>query len=151
MKLIICEKGTLGKNVAKAIGIEDVKEGYYICKNDYIVTWASGHIFSLYDVDDYLEEKKSWKDTPLPFIPKIFKYKLTKAKHFEVMKKILKDYSIETIINSGDSDREGQIIVDIILNQLSWSGEVKRLWIPEQTKETIQKELLKVIVSLAIT
>ncbi len=142
MKLIICEKGTLGKNVAKAIGIEDVKEGYYICKNDYIVTWASGHIFSLYDVDDYLEEKKSWKDTPLPFIPKIFKYKLTKAKHFEVMKKILKDYSIETIINSGDSDREGQIIVDIILNQLSWSGEVKRLWIPEQTKETIQKELL---------
>ena len=142
MKLIICEKGTLGKNVAKAIGIEDVKEGYYICKNDYIVTWASGNIFSLYDVDDYLEEKKSWKDTPLPFIPKIFKYKLTKAKHFEVMKKILKDYSIETIINSGDSDREGQIIVDIILNQLSWSGEVKRLWIPEQTKETIQKELL---------
>ncbi|MSS61500.1 type IA DNA topoisomerase [Fusobacterium sp. FSA-380-WT-2B] len=142
MKLIICEKGTLGKNVAKAIGIEDVKEGYYICKNDYIVTWASGHIFSLYDVDDYLGEKKSWRDTPLPFIPKVFKYKLTKTKNFEVMKKILKDYPIEMIINSGDSDREGQIIVDIILNQLSWSGEVKRLWIPEQTKETIQKELL---------
>lgn len=57
MKLIICEKGTLGKNVAKAIGIEDVKEGYYICKNNYIVTWASGHIFSLYDIDDYLGEK----------------------------------------------------------------------------------------------
>lgn len=142
MKLIICEKGTLGKNVAKAIGIEDVKEGYYICKNDYIVTWASGHIFSLYDVDDYLGEKKSWRDTPLPFIPKVFKYKLTKDKHFEVMKKILKDYPIKTIINSGDSDREGQIIVDIILNQLSWNGDVKRLWIPEQTKETIQKELL---------
>lgn len=142
MKLIICEKGTLGKNVAKAIGIEDVKEGYYICKNNYIVTWASGHIFSLYDIDDYLGEKKSWRDTPLPFIPKVFKYKLTKTKNFEVMKKILKDYPIEMIINSGDSDREGQIIVDIILNQLSWTGEVKRLWIPEQTKETIQKELL---------
>lgn len=142
MKLIICEKGTLGKNVAKAIGITEIKDGYYICKNDYIVTWASGHIFSLYDVDDYLGEKKSWRETPLPFIPKVFKYKLIKDKHFEVMKKILKDYPIEMIINSGDSDREGQIIIDIILNQLSWHGEVKRLWIPEQTKETIQKELL---------
>ena len=142
MKLIICEKSTLGKTVAKAIGIEKWEDGYYICKNDYIVTWASGHIFSLYDVDDYLGEKKSWRETPLPFIPKVFKYKLIKDKHFEVMKKILKDYPIEMIINSGDSDREGQIIIDIILNQLSWHGEVKRLWIPEQTKETIQKELL---------
>ena len=50
MKLIICEKSTLGKTIAKAIGIEKWEDGYVKCKDEYIVTWAKGHLFQLYDL-----------------------------------------------------------------------------------------------------
>lgn len=149
MKLIICEKSTLGKTVAKAIGIEKWEDGYVKCKDEYIVTWAKGHLFQLYDVDDYEEKKLKWEEIPLPYFPQEFLYKLKTdkegwfKKQFSTIKKLIKEYKIDTIVNCGDADREGQIIVDIIADKLDWKGSMKRLWLPEQTEQTIRKQLLK--------
>lgn len=131
MKVIICEKSSLAKTVSKAIGIEKWEDGYVKCKNDYIVTWGKGHLFQLYDVDDYEGKKMKWKEIPLPYIPQKYLYRIrddkeTKQKDIEAEKqfkrieKILKNYKIDSIINCGDADREGQIIVDIIMDQLHW-------------------------------
>ncbi len=154
MKLIICEKLSLAKTVSKAIGIEKWEDGYVKCKNDYIVTWGKGHLFQLYDVDDYEGKKMKWEEISLPYIPEKYLYRIrddkkTKQKDIEAEKqfkrigKILKDYEIDSVINCGDADREGQIIVDIIMDQLNWNGERKRLWLPEQTEQTIRRQLAK--------
>lgn len=149
MKLIICEKSTLGKTVAKAIGIEKWEDGYVKCKDEYIVTWAKGHLFQLYDVDDYEEKKMKWEEISLPYFPQEFLYKLKTdkegwfKKQFSTIKKLIKEYKIDTIVNCGDADREGQIIVDIIADKLEWKGSMKRLWLPEQTEQTIRRQLLK--------
>ena len=69
MKMIICEKPSLGKTVAKAIGIEKWEDGYVKCKDNYIVTWGFGHLFTLYDIKDYENvEKLSWQDIKLSLI-----------------------------------------------------------------------------------
>ena len=154
MKLIICEKLSLAKTVSKAIGIEKWEDGYVKCKNDYIVTWGKGHLFQLYDVDDYEGKKMKWEEISLPYIPEKYLYRIrddkkTKQKDIEAEKqfkrigKILKDYDISSIINCGDADREGQIIVDIIMDQLNWNGNRERLWLPEQTEQTIRRQLAK--------
>ena len=150
MKLIICEKPSLGKNVAKAIGIEKWEDGYVKCKNEYIVTWGFGHLFSLYDVKDYeKKDKLLWSDIKLPYFPQEFLYKLKAdkdggvKKQFSIIKKLIKEFKIDTIVNCGDADREGQIIVDIIADKLDWKGSMKRLWLPEQTEQTIRRQLAK--------
>lgn len=154
MKMIICEKLSLAKTVSKAIGIEKWEDGYVKCKNDYIVTWGKGHLFQLYDVDDYEGKKMKWEEISLPYIPEKYLYRIrddkkTKQKDIEAEKqfkrigKILKDYDISSIINCGDADREGQIIVDIIMDQLNWNGNRERLWLPEQTEQTIRRQLAK--------
>ena len=154
MKMIICEKSSLAKTVSKAIGVEKWEDGYVKCKNDYIVTWGKGHLFQLYDVDDYEGKKMKWEEISLPYIPEKYLYRIrddkkTKQKDIEAEKqfkrigKILKDYDISSIINCGDADREGQIIVDIIMDQLNWNGNRERLWLPEQTEQTIRRQLAK--------
>ena len=145
MKLIICEKPSLALNVAKALGKFDKKDGYFL-SGDYVISFAFGHLFELKDIKDYLGvEKLRWDTVQLPYIPKTFEFQLKKdsgvKKQFKIYKDIIKENNIEEIINCGDADREGQIIVDTIIDQLGYKGKVARLWLPEQTKETILKEL----------
>ena len=79
MKLIIAEKPSLAKNIATALKVSKVKNGY-IEGNGYIISWAFGHLFSLKNVDDYLGEKKKWNEVSLPFIPAEFEFILKQDK-----------------------------------------------------------------------
>ncbi len=146
MKLIICEKPSLALNVARALGQFQKKDGYF-STDKYIVSFAFGHLFELKSVNDYLGGKKRWQDVSLPFIPEKFEFRLKKddgiQKQFKILQKIIKENAITEIVNCGDADREGQIIIDIIINSLKTNLKVTRLWLPEQTEETIRKELQK--------
>lgn len=144
MKLIIAEKPSLARNVANAIGIIKKNNGYIECKNDYIVTYAFGHILTLEDTNNMLEYKdKKWNEYDLPILPKKFKYVPKKDKgvltQLNIIKDLLKKCNI--VINCGDADREGQIIIDNILDYLHNIKPTKRLWLPEQTENTIRKAL----------
>lgn len=147
MKLIIAEKPSLAKNIATALKVSKVKNGY-IEGNGYVISWAFGHLFSLKNIDDYLGEKKKWNEVSLPFIPAEFEFilkqdKKTKKidsqvkKQFETLKSLVNRKDVTEIVNCGDADREGQIIIDIILKQIRTDKKVTRLWLPEQTEETI--------------
>lgn len=155
MKLIIAEKPSLARTIAKSLGkyqshTEKDRTGY-IENDDYIITWAFGHLYTLKDVNDYLGKKTLWKDIPIPFIPSPFEYKirLNKSKETDMVAKkqikiidsLLKKEDITEVVHCGDSDREGQLIIDNLLEILNNKKPVKRLWLPEQTEETIRKEL----------
>lgn len=103
--LIIAEKPSLAKTIAGALKAYTRQDGYF--ENDkYIVSFAFGHLFELYDV-----EKLPWKDTKLPFIPEEFKFNLKNddgvKKQFGILKKLVEKEEIKVIVNCGDADREG--------------------------------------------
>lgn len=154
MKLIIAEKPSLARNIADAIG-DMKKQGAYFSNNEYIVTWAFGHLFSLCDIEDYEDTpsaNKRWTMDNLPCFPEKFKFELKKdkdkkedsgvRKQFETIKALCNRADVDTIINAGDADREGEIIVRLCIeNSGAEEKAQKRLWLPDQTKETINEAL----------
>lgn len=149
-KLIICEKPSLALNVVKAIGQMNKKDGYYESQN-YIVTFEFGHLMTLYDVDDYLYkgEKTPWNLADLPFFPKEFKRKIKDdsgvKKQFKIITSLIKRADVESLVNCGDFDNEGQLLVDELIEYISKKENilkpVYRLCLPEQTAETIRNQL----------
>lgn len=156
MKLIIAEKSKVAQTIAATLGkYENHKNadrtGYYANEN-YIITWAAGHLLTLQSVNDYLGKKTAWKDIEVPFVPKDFKYKIRSDKtnkntdkmaeeQIKIIKNLISRKDITEIIHCGDSDREGQIIGDILLKFIGNEKPVKRLWLPELTPETIRSNL----------
>lgn len=153
MIVIIAEKPSLARNIVTGIGKMNNKNGYY--ENDkYIVTYAFGHLFTLCDVEDYSNKKDvKWTMEGLPCFPEKFKFRLKKdkdkkedegvRKQFELIKELVNRNDVDTIVNAGDSDREGEIIVRLcIINALKNKKKVLRLWLPDQTPETVAQGLL---------
>ena len=157
MKLIIAEKPSLYRNIVNAIGSSKFKfQDGYAESSEYIVTMCFGHLFSLYDIEDYSDVEANgsakWSLDNLPFKPDEFKFKLRRKprtntvdsgvkKQFGIIKKLCARRDVDLIINAGDADREGEIIVRIILNQAKNIKPIKRLWLPEQTDESIRAAL----------
>lgn len=149
-KLIIAEKPSLAKNIVIAIGkmdrmIDTISHGIYFENENYIVTNAYGHLLELQDADWYNPEYKIWDIDHLPIIPSEFVYKIkndagVKAQ-FLLIKRLASRQNVDALINAGDSDREGEIIIRNILNEIGNTKPVYRLWMPDQTPETIQAEL----------
>ena len=154
MVVIIAEKPSLGRNIADAIGGMIKKNGYFEGK-EYIVTWAFGHLFSLADIEDYSQtpsESKRWTLYNLPCFPEEFKFELKKGsdkkvdsgvvRQFELLKSLCNRNDVDTIVNAGDADREGEIIVRLCVRYaVKTPKNFKRLWLPDQTPETIRKAL----------
>ncbi|MDR3258624.1 MAG: DNA topoisomerase [Fusobacteriaceae bacterium] len=144
-KLIIAEKPSLGKNIATALYVNNRKDGY-IEGDNYIITWSFGHLLELKRIKDYLNiEKILWKNIALPFIPNKFEFILKSdegvKKQFTIIENLIKREDVSEIINCGDADREGQLVVDLIIQTVGINKTVKRLWLPEQTEETIRNQL----------
>ena len=153
MQLIIAEKPSLAKNIVAGIGKMERKDGYYI--NDaYIVTWVFGHLFSLADIESYTGDTDTkWRLDNLPCFPERFKFELRKAqdkktvdtgvkKQFEIIKRLCNRADVDTVVNAGDADREGEIIVRLcVTNALESKKTQKRLWLPDQTPETVRRAL----------
>ena len=153
MILIIAEKPSLARNIVNAIGTMKRSDGYYY-NDEYLVSWAFGHLFTLADIEDYQDDPsdKRWKMDNLPCFPNTFKFNLKKDDNKEVDKGVLKQFNILSelcnredvteIVNAGDADREGEVIVRLIIeNALKSEKKLTRLWLPDQTSETIVSEL----------
>ncbi len=153
MKLIIAEKPSLARNIVAGIGKMDKRDGYYI-NTEYIVTWAFGHLFSLVDIESYTgAEQTRWTLDNLPCFPDKFRFELRKAegkktvdsgvrKQFKIIEALTNRDDVDTIVNAGDADREGEIIVRLCVdNALRTKKAQKRLWLPDQTPETVRRAL----------
>ncbi|MGN1338342.1 MAG: DNA topoisomerase [Candidatus Coprovivens sp.] len=153
MILIIAEKPSLARNIVSAIGNMKRNDGFY-SNDNYLVSWAFGHLFSLVDVEDYLDNPGDgrWKMDNLPCFPETFKFSLKKdsnkkvdsgvEKQFNIISNLCNREDVDKIVNAGDSDREGEIIVRLcIMNSLKSKKDIYRLWLPDQTPETISSGL----------
>ena len=156
MVLIIAEKPSLARNIVAGIGTDDKltkQDGFFIGKN-YIVSWAFGHLFSLVDIETYTgTEPGKWSLDILPCFPEKFRFELKKAdgkktadagvkKQFKILESLCNRPDVDTIVNAGDADREGEIIVRLCVeNALKTKKALKRLWLPDQTPETVKKAL----------
>ena len=147
MVLIIAEKPSLARNIVAGIGEMKKLNGYFEgC--GYIVSWAYGHLFSLCDIEDYLEDKNpKWRLDNIPCFPQQFKFKLKNddsgiTKQFNLIKTLCNRTDVEKIVNAGDADREGEIIIRLCVNNaLKETKPFYRLWLPDQTPETVKKAL----------
>ena len=153
MILIIAEKPSLARNICAGIGKMQRRDGYFE-GNGYLVSWALGHLFQLYDIEDYTGNYDAkWSLEGLPFYPEKFQYKLrTRGKErtvdegvsrqFSILESLCNRDDVEKIINAGDADREGEIIIRLcIMNALKSEKPIGRLWLPDQTPETVAKQL----------
>ena len=156
MVLIIAEKPSLARNIIAGIDEKMTKrDGYHIGEN-YIVTWAFGHLFSLADIEHYTGKSSTrWTLSDLPCFPEKFEFELRKTedkskvdygvkKQFGIIEGLCNRPDVDTIVNAGDADREGEIIVRLCVEKaLRDKKTLKRLWLPDQTPETVRKALLE--------
>ncbi len=153
MTVIIAEKPSLARNIAAGIGQMSRKNGY-LEGNGYIITWAFGHLFSLADVEEYTgaEAGKRWSMDGLPCFPEKFIYRLRKnadgsedagiASQFSTIAALVNRDDVDRIVNAGDADREGEIIIRLCIeNALKSQKDIYRLWLPDQTPETVSAAL----------
>ena len=144
MYLFIAEKPSLGRAIAEVIGIKSKKSSYIECKNNTVVTWCFGHILELAKPDQYIksdDKKPRWKAEDLPIIPNRWvKYIKKDAKQqFNTIKSLTS--KADTIVNAGDPDREGQLLVDEVIEYLKVKKPVKRIWLQALDRENILKAL----------
>ena len=154
MILIIAEKPSLARNIGAGIGKMSNRNGY-LEGNGYLITWAFGHLFSLADIEYYSpspDGTNKWTMQNLPCFPTEFVFELKKdskkqvdpgvIKQFNIIKQLCNRPDVDMIVNAGDADREGEIIVRLcIQNALDTKKEIRRLWLPDQTPQTVAKAL----------
>ena len=150
-KLILAEKPSVAKNIADAT--KAVRRNGYFEGEDYIITWAFGHLLQLYDAKDYDPEMKTWRMEKFPYIPEEYRYKLKSdgkhrdqpdagvARQMNVIKELALRPDVEGIISATDDDREGQIIADEILGYLHTGKPVERILLNEWTAAEVQRGL----------
>jgi DNA topoisomerase-3 len=137
--LIIAEKPDMGRNIAAAIEPKAKNYRSYLEGEQYIITWAIGHLIGLAEPDLYDEKYKRWNIKDLPIIPDPFKLVPNKRTldQLNVIDELAKRSDL--LINSCDAGREGQHIFSLIQRHLNLTQPVKRLWISDLTPETIRK------------
>lgn len=140
MRLIIAEKPSVGKLIAEALGSNKNKVSKTSIKlpNGDTVCWAAGHILELATPEKYDSKYEKWRVEDLPIIPEIWKV-LPKEATKDLLgniRQLLTD--ADSVIHAGDADREGQLLIDELLDFLGYKGMVSRLWITDPSIEGIQ-------------
>lgn len=150
MTLIIAEKPSLARNIAAGIGSLSKRDGY-LEGNGYLITWAFGHLFSLADIEAYNPNPDGgnrWTIKNIPCFPKKFQFDFRKdkdnhadsgvKKQFDIIKSLCNRPDVDKIVNAGDADREGEIIVRICIEKaIDGNKDLRRLWLPDQTPQTV--------------
>ena len=148
MRLFIAEKPSVAKAIAGELGATGKGDGFIECGTDK-VTWCFGHMLEQADPDEYTPDdvprgqsgKKVWRVDELPIIPEswILKPKDDAKKQLAVIGKLLKE--AKEIVNAGDPDREGQLLVDEVLEHFRNSKPVRRFWVSAQDSVSVKRGL----------
>lgn len=105
------------------------------------MNWCVGHLIQMANPDSYDEKYAKWNMADLPIIPKEYKYEVAKAtkKQFAILKKLMNDKEVDTVINACDASREGEAIFRLVYNQASCKKNMKRLWISSMEDSAIKE------------
>ncbi len=139
-KLVIAEKPSVAEQLAAVIDRCKKTRDYYEGEN-YIVSWAVGHLVGLAEPDEYDKKYKQWLLSDLPIIPERFHFTVLDGaeQRFAVLKKLMTSKDIEEIINACDAGREGELIFRNVYVMAGSHKPVSRLWLSSYTSESIRE------------
>ncbi|RJX26566.1 MAG: hypothetical protein C4554_05620 [Dethiobacter sp.] len=137
--LVIAEKPSVGRDIARILGCKEKKNGC-IEGDNYIVTWAIGHLVRLKMPEEYDDRLKKWRMEDLPVIPTKMQLKPVRntADQFKVVKDLYNRKDISGVICATDAGREGELIFRYIYDLASCTKPIKRLWISSLTDSAIK-------------
>ena len=118
MIVVVAEKPSVGRDIARVLGCGQRGEGF-IAGDAYTVTWAVGHLVTLCEPDEIDEKYKKWRMEDLPILPETLPTKVIRQtkKQFDVVKKLINDGNTERVICATDAGREGELIFHYLYDQ----------------------------------
>lgn len=138
--LLIAEKPSVAKAIAKVIGAEQQKDGY-LEGNGYLVSWCLGHLVELSMPEAYDEKYKKWRREDLPIMPEAWKYQVSSssAKQFRILKDLMNRNDVMALIEATDAGREGELIFRLVYHQCRCRKPFSRLWISSMEDAAIRE------------
>lgn len=142
MRLFIAEKPSLAKAIAQALPQPIRKKGQaLLCGDNDVVVWCVGHIMELVSPDAYDPKFKNWNLSDLPIIPDVWKLKVSNPDLFKTIKSYVKNPELKLIVNAGDPDREGQLLIDEVIRHIGTSVPIQRILVNDLNLSAVQKAL----------
>src|SRR5437588_4424585 len=141
--LVIAEKPSVGRDLAGALpdAFKQSKDKTHIEGDDFVISWAVGHLVGLAAPDEYDPKLKKWRFADLPILPD--KFKLVRGderpkKQHTAVHKLMRRKDIDRIVNACDAGREGELIFAYTYETAGIDKPVERLWLNSMTKRAIQ-------------
>lgn len=141
MRLYIAEKPSMGREIAKCLQGNSRNGDGFIQVGDNVVTWGFGHILRQAEPHEYNEKYKSWRAEDLPIVPSQWKLLVSDscAKQFGVIKGLID--KADEIVHAGDPDREGQLLIDEVLEFVGNTKPVRRILLNALDEKSIKEAI----------
>ena len=125
---------------AKVLGVHGRQDGY-LEGSGYLISWCVGHLVELAPPSAYGEQYVKWNIADLPILPEEWQYLVSAStkKQFSVLKKLLHRADVETVVNSCDAGREGELIFRLVYEQAGCRKPVSRLWLSSMEDNAIRE------------
>ncbi len=138
--LVIAEKPSVARDIARVLHCQKKLPGA-MEGQQYVVTWALGHLVTLADPEEYDKKYAQWNLETLPMLPQKMQLVVIKqtAKQFRDVKTQLFRKDIGQIVIATDAGREGELVARWILEKADCRKPVKRLWISSVTDKAIRE------------
>jgi len=137
--LVLAEKPSVGRDIAKVMGCSKGGNGFFEGPK-YIVTWALGHLVTLADPEAYDKKLAEWKLEDLPMLPTPLRLSIIKqsGKQYSTVSELLNRKDVTEIVIATDAGREGELVARWILEKAKVRKPIKRLWISSVTDKAIK-------------
>ena len=140
--MIVAEKPSVAKAYAKVLGATNRKDGY-LEGNGYLVSWCVGHLVELAPPNVYDAKYVKWSIADLPILPQKWQYLVSAGtkKQFGILQKLMHRPDVDSIVNSCDSGREGELIFRLVYQQAGCKKPFTRLWLSSMEETAIRRAL----------
>jgi len=137
--LIVTEKPSVAISYAKILGVHGRQDGY-LEGNGYLVSWCVGHLVELAPPSAYGEQYVKWNIADLPILPEKWQYLVSAStkKQFGILKKLMHRADVNTVVNSCDAGREGELIFRLVYEQAGCKKPVSRLWLSSMEDSAVR-------------
>ena len=139
-KLIVAEKPSVAMSYAKVLGATNHQDGY-LEGNGYLVSWCVGHLVELAPPNVYDDKYVKWSIADLPILPQKWQYLVSAStkKQFGILQKLMHRPDVDSIVNSCDAGREGELIFRLVYEQAGCRKPVSRLWLSSMEDNAIRE------------
>ena len=140
MKLVVCEKSSVAKSIASALGVTSRADGYFE-GGGWLISWCIGHLVGLADAAAYDDRYKKWRYEDLPILPDPFRYVVSeeKAAQFHILRSLMERPDVTELVNACDAGREGELIFRLVYEAAGCSKPFSRLWISSMEDVAIRE------------